>query len=82
MFEDVPFQTGLTGCPVLVGAAASFECALQQSHLAGDHLIVLGEVIALVHHPELEPLIFQAGTYKSLRHYPHPADGAQLHIVR
>jgi len=78
MFEGVRFQPGLTGCPVLAGAASSFECRLQQSHPAGDHLIVLGEVIALAHHPELEPLIFHAGTYKSLP----PANGAQLHIVR
>ena len=73
MFEDVPFQTGLTGCPVLVGAAASFECALQQSHLAGDHLIVLGEVIALVHHPELEPLIFQARDVQVAAALPPPS---------
>jgi hypothetical protein len=28
---------------------------------------VLGEVVALVHRPQLEPLIFHAGTYKSLQ---------------
>jgi flavin reductase (DIM6/NTAB) family NADH-FMN oxidoreductase RutF len=51
---------------VLVGAAASFDCWLRQSYRAGDHLIVLGEVVALVHRPQLEPLIFHARTYKSL----------------
>jgi flavin reductase len=68
MFDGVPFEPGVTGCPVLVDAAASFECRLEQSHRAGDHVIVLGEVVALVHRPELEPLIFHAGTYKSLEH--------------
>jgi hypothetical protein len=29
---------------------------------------MLGEVVALVHRPQLEPLIFHAGTYKSLEH--------------
>ena len=82
MFDGVPLQPGLTGCPVLAGAAASFECRLRQSHQAGDHLIVLGEVIALAHQPELEPLIFHAGTYKSLQHDPLPADRVQLHVVR
>ena len=67
MFDGVPHQPGVTGCPVLVGAAASFDCRLRQSHRAGDHLIVLGEVVALEHRPELEPLIFHAGTYKSLQ---------------
>jgi flavin reductase (DIM6/NTAB) family NADH-FMN oxidoreductase RutF len=65
MFDGVPFEAGVTGCPVLVGATASFECQLRQAHQGGDHLIVLGEVVALVHRPELEPLIFHDGTYKS-----------------
>jgi flavin reductase (DIM6/NTAB) family NADH-FMN oxidoreductase RutF len=67
MFDGVPFEPGATGCPVLAGAAASFDCLLRQAHRAGDHLIVLGEVLALVHRPQLEPLIFHAGTYKSLQ---------------
>jgi len=61
MFDGVPFEPGLTGCPVLADATASFECRLWQSHPAGDHLIVLGEVVALIHRPELEPLIFHDG---------------------
>jgi flavin reductase len=66
MFDGVPFEPGVTGCPVLVDAAATFDCRLRQSHRGGDHLIVLGEVVALEHRPQLEPLIFHAGTYKSL----------------
>jgi flavin reductase (DIM6/NTAB) family NADH-FMN oxidoreductase RutF len=73
MFDGVPFEPGTTGCPVLVDAAASFDCRLRQSHRAGDHLVVLGEVVALVHRPQLEPLIFHAGSYKSLEHEPRPA---------
>ena len=68
MFDGVPFEPATTGCPVLVDAAASFDCRLRQSHRAGDHLIVLGEVVALIHRPELEPLIFHAGSYRSLEH--------------
>jgi flavin reductase len=73
MFDGVPLEPGVTGCPVLAGAAASFECGLRHSYHAGDHLIVLGEVVALVHRPHLEPLIFHAGTYKSLEHEPRRA---------
>jgi flavin reductase (DIM6/NTAB) family NADH-FMN oxidoreductase RutF len=68
MFDGVPLEPGVTGCLILAGAAASFDCRLRQSHRAGDHLIVLGEVVALIHRPQLEPLIFHAGTYKSLEH--------------
>ena len=70
MFDGIPFERGVTGCPVLAGTAASFDCRLRQSHRAGDHLIVLGEVVALVHRPQLEPLVFHAGTYKALDNEP------------
>jgi flavin reductase len=73
MFDSVPVEPGLTGSPVLAGATASFDCWLRQSHRAGDHLIVLGEVAALVHRPQLDPLIFHAGMYKSLAHEPRSA---------
>ena len=72
MFDGVPFEPAATGCPVLTDATASFDCRLRQSHRAGDHLIVLGEVVALVHRPDLEPLIFHAGSYRSLEHEPLP----------
>jgi flavin reductase (DIM6/NTAB) family NADH-FMN oxidoreductase RutF len=72
MFDGVPFEPGVTGCPRLLGTTASFDCRLRQSHRAGDHLIVLGEVVALVHRPQLEPLIFHAGTYKALEPEPLP----------
>jgi flavin reductase len=68
MFDGVPLEPGVTGCPVLAGTGASFDCRLRQSYRAGDHLIVLGEVVALIHRPQLEPLIFHAGRYKSLEH--------------
>ena len=70
MFDGVPFEPGVTGCPVLADATASFDCRLWQSHHAGDHLIVLGEVVGLVHRPALAPLIFHAGSYKSLADDP------------
>jgi flavin reductase len=79
MFDEVHFHLGVTGCPVLAGATASFECRLRQSHRAGDHLIVLGEVVALVHRPQLEPLLFHAGTYKPLGQQPGPA--GRLHAA-
>jgi flavin reductase (DIM6/NTAB) family NADH-FMN oxidoreductase RutF len=77
MFDGVPFEPGVTGCPVLAGATASFDCRLRHSHRAGDHLIVLGEVVALVHRPQLEPLIFHAGTYKSLEHPGQDSAGSR-----
>jgi flavin reductase len=73
MFDGVPFEPGPTGCPVLADATASFDCLVRQTHRAGDHLIVVGEVVALAHRPQLEPLIFHSGTYKSLEPESRPA---------
>ena len=73
MFDGVPFEPGETGCPVLADATASFDCRLGRTHRAGDHLIMLGEVVALVHRPRLEPLIFHSGTYKPLEDESRPA---------
>ena len=66
MFHGVPFELGAAGCPVLLGAAAWFDCRLRELHRAGDHLIVLGEVAALGHHPEAAPLVLHNGKYKLL----------------
>ena len=79
MFDGVPFEPGVTGCPVLVDAAATFDCRLRQSHRGGDHLIVLREVVALEHRPQLEPLIYHAGTYKSLEHESRPVGRTAAH---
>jgi flavin reductase len=81
MFDGVPFEPGATGCPVLTEATASFDCRLRQSHRAGDHLIVLGEVVALVHRPQLEPLIFHAGSYTSLAHEPLSRPGKWITAI-
>jgi flavin reductase len=76
MFDGVPFEPGVTGSPILLEAAAWFECRLAQLHRAGDHVIVLGEVVALAHRPQAEPLVFHGGTYKSLEHAtPGRGDG-------
>jgi len=42
MFDGVPVELGAAGCPLLAGAAASFECRRRHSYRAGDHLIMLG----------------------------------------
>lgn len=41
------FENGAQGIPVVKAALASFECHSFASHLAGDHTMILGEVIGL-----------------------------------
>jgi 3-hydroxy-9,10-secoandrosta-1,3,5(10)-triene-9,17-dione monooxygenase reductase component len=59
----------VTGSPLLDGAVAHLDCALEQQHLAGDHWIVVGRVRALdLHRDGAEPLVFCRGGFG--RHAP------------
>lgn len=53
---------GETGVPLLAGALATFECAVQDRHAAGDHVIFIGRVLG---YRECggDPLVFYAGGY-------------------
>lgn len=43
---DVPFHEGaVTGAPLLDEATAAFECQIVAAHGAGDHTLVVGEVV-------------------------------------
>ena len=43
-FENIDFEAGLNGCPLLDGALATFECATERLVPGGDHTIFLGRV--------------------------------------
>jgi len=61
-FADVPFAIGLRGYPVLTGSIAVFECQTENTIEGGDHLIIIGRVVATSHR-EGEPLVFHGGEY-------------------
>ena len=48
---------------MLEGAAAYLDCRLADSHEAGDHVIFIGEVMAMGVDTEVEPLLFHGGKY-------------------
>ena len=66
-FRGVDHYTAVTGSPLLEGAAAHLDCRLAETHEAGDHLIFIGEVLALEVEPEKEPLLFHGGKYALLK---------------
>jgi flavin reductase (DIM6/NTAB) family NADH-FMN oxidoreductase RutF len=66
-FREVAHASAVTGCPILDGVSAYLDCRLDASHEAGDHQIVIGEVLELEVNPELAPLVFHAGGYRLLR---------------
>ncbi|MEO6496827.1 MAG: flavin reductase family protein [Solirubrobacteraceae bacterium] len=59
-------HTAEHGVPVLDDALAWLVCDLNVMHPGGDHEIGVGEVTALGHDPEGEPLVFHAGRYRGL----------------
>ena len=71
-FVGVPFRVGAaTGAAVLDGAVAALECRTVSTVDAGDHTLVLGQVLALdVPSPEAEPLLYVEGAYRGLGDAP------------
>jgi len=64
-FADGPWSRGEGGVPVLIGAAAVFECETLSHQEAGDHMLFIGRVRRAVEAP-LAPLVFHAGHYHLL----------------
>jgi flavin reductase len=65
-FADIAHRTATSGAPVLDGAVGYLDCALHTSHEAGDHVICIGEVLALDYSHEVAPLVFHGGGYRFL----------------
>jgi flavin reductase (DIM6/NTAB) family NADH-FMN oxidoreductase RutF len=66
-FSSVPHSEAITGSPLLDGAAAQLDCRLHAAHEAGDHMIFIGEVVAMNVEPDAKPLIFHGGAYGVLK---------------
>jgi flavin reductase (DIM6/NTAB) family NADH-FMN oxidoreductase RutF len=62
-WADVAFTEGVGGAPVLVGAAASFECFNRSRYDEGDHVIFVGEVERCMHSAGASPLLFHGGRF-------------------
>ena len=65
-FAEIPHREVVTGAPVIDGVAAYLDCRLAETHESGDHLIFIGEVVALGVDPEVEPLLFHGGRYRAV----------------
>jgi len=64
-FEGVEWSPGETGVPLLADVLATLECACVNIITAGDHDILIGEVLHSTCR-EGEPLLFFASQYRSL----------------
>ena len=73
-FDGVDRHTEVTGAPVLDGAAAFVDCRVRELVDGGDHVIVVGEVVA-AGAGDAEPLAYHRGRYGGFLPAPD-ADGA------
>ena len=64
-FAGVRWREGKYGSPILDGCIACLECAPWQRIEAGDHLVLIGRVLAFERSPD-RPLVFCQGRYVSL----------------
>ncbi|MDP9137219.1 MAG: flavin reductase family protein [Pseudomonadota bacterium] len=65
-WEGVEHRIGETGCPILPGVLAVFECKIAHTYMGGDHVIFVGEVVKASADPDGRPLAFFRGAYAKL----------------
>ena len=61
--NGVDYTNGSTGCPLLTGALASFDCLTTAIHDGGDHAIFVGEVQTIAERDTGQPLLYFKGQY-------------------
>src|SRR3954447_4702202 len=64
-FEGVAVRSLVTGAPLLDGAVAWIDCTVHDRHDAGDHIILVGDVVA-VDSVDGRPLGYCLGNYLSM----------------
>lgn len=61
-FAGTTVGRGVAGVPLLDEVVARFECRTAHQYEGGDHVIIVGEVLAFTHW-DREPLVFKGGRY-------------------
>lgn len=64
-FKDLPWREGIAGVPLLDDVAASFACRIESRYPGGDHVILVGEVLAY-EKSDRAPLLYARGRYGRL----------------
>jgi flavin reductase (DIM6/NTAB) family NADH-FMN oxidoreductase RutF len=65
-FREGSSRLGSTGSPILNEATGYLEATVHGTHQAGDHTIIVGQVVALQISTEEEPLVYYRSGYRSL----------------
>ena len=65
-FVGLSWSPSRSGAPILAGALAWAECAVEAVHEAGDHYLVVGRVTELGPSRPGRPLLFYRGRYAAM----------------
>ncbi len=65
-FADLKFFRGIHNLPLLNQHIALMQCKVIDRHLAGDHMILVGEVLD-IQSGSNDPLVFFSGAYRRLQ---------------
>jgi flavin reductase (DIM6/NTAB) family NADH-FMN oxidoreductase RutF len=65
-FAQADWTRGLTGAPLLVGAAAAFDCTLEDVLERHSHALVIGRICSLKTDDGAGALIYRRGEYVSM----------------
>jgi flavin reductase ActVB len=66
-YDGVAWSRGPeTGCPLITGALATLECAVETVVPAGDHEVFIGRILGIRVEPRGEPLVYFRGRYSEL----------------
>ena len=67
-FEGVAWRAGMAGVPILSGVLAHLECTVAQTFEAGDHVVLIGEVLHAEINPadDARPLVYFGSGYRRL----------------
>ena len=65
-FEAVTWSAAPSGAPILAGVVGWLDCRIVEARRAGDHDLVLLEVLGHAAQADLEPLLFHRSGYRTL----------------
>ena len=68
-FEGIDWVTWETGAPILKNVVSAIDCRLEATHDAGDHIIMVGQVVRAEKQNDTEPLLYFQGGYKKLQKF-------------
>lgn len=65
-WEGISWRPAANGAPILSGSIAFFECVHHAQYDGGDHLVVLGRVVAMDTDTDADPLLYFHSRYRSI----------------